>query len=153
MKGSFWTSLICWIQPCYPRCHRTAGCGAFGKNISKFPIFKFPTFKIAPKPFQLLINQASTTIRTPWRVVFRPLWYAESSRAIHVATGPLVVAPLAKTSPKFPTFKIAPKPLQLLINQASTTLRTPWRVVSRPNWCAESSHGIHFSLTPLAAAL
>jgi hypothetical protein len=83
-----------------------------------------------------------------FRVVYRPLWRAESRCDLHLSIAPLVVALQRKSTATFedPEYFCPPTPPPLW-----TIIRTSWKVVSGPLWCAESVCTTHLSIAALVA--
>ena len=106
-----------------------------------------------PDPFLSAVKLPSTTIRSPSMVISGPFWPAESSRNIHLSVALLVVARLARTSPKSEGKKFRPKFLHHLVKHQQPAIRTVWRVGFRPIWCAESACTIHFTIALLVVEL
>ena len=82
----------------------------------------------------------SSTLRTSFKSVVRPIWCAESNGTIYLAVSQLVLWTWAKTFPKSHILKSHPW-------TPSSTVRTSFKRVSRPIWCAESIGTIHFTVS------
>ena len=59
-------------------------------------------------PFLSAVKHPSTTIRMPSKVISGPFWPAESNRNLHLSIALLVVARLARTSPKSESKRFRP---------------------------------------------
>ena len=110
--------------------------GAIGGSVFSNPL---------PNPLLSAVKHPSTTIRIPSKVISGPFWPAESNRKLHLSIALLVVARLARTSPKSESKKFR----QLFhppVSPLSTTIRKAWRVGFRPIWCAESACVLRLSI-------
>ena len=95
----------------------------------------------------------STIIRIPSKVISGPFWPAESSRNNHLSVVLLLVARLARTSPKSEGKEFRPKFLHHLVKHQQPAIRTAWRIVCGPVWWAESPCAIHFTIALLVVEL
>src|SRR5271155_2846476 len=68
---------------------------------------------------------------------------------MHLSMALLVVARLARTSPKSEGKKFRPKFLHHHVKHQQPAIRTAWRIVFRPIRCAESTCTICLSMEPL----
>jgi hypothetical protein len=119
-----------------------------------------------PGPGQTLSSQCSrfdplfphckasfTTIRISIKVISGPFWPAEPNRNIHLPIALLVVARVARTSPKSEGKKFRPKFLHHLVKHQQPTIRMAWRVGFRLIRCAESTCSLCLSIGPLVLVL
>ena len=95
LGGAYCTYLMHWFSPCYPFCHITHGCILTFRNIPNFRVFKTRNRSLSSIDMlllQLTRHKGSCT---------RPIWCAESPRAMRLALrqGPVVLH--AQTSPIF----------------------------------------------------
>jgi len=72
------------------------------------------------------------------RVFLAPIWCAESNLHLRLSISPLVLSPQCKTPPVF----VFPPPLAMPGTHPPTTIRLPFRGVSGPIFCAESSRAL-----------
>src|SRR5271154_4214243 len=102
-----------------------------------------------PSFFVVPTTTTSTTVRTSWNVESRPVFHVESACQLHLAIAPLVVPLQAKSAPilMIPSFFVVPP------SPVSTTVRTSWRMESRPVLRAESTCHLCLSIAPLVLPL
>ena len=82
-----------------------------------------------PHALNFNFKASFTTIRTPTKVISGPFWPAESNRNLHLPIALLVVARVARTSPKSDGKKFRPKFLHHLVKHQQPTIRIAWRVL------------------------
>ena len=136
-----------WIEPWFPFPHRSTGSCYAATNIPDFPIFK-----TLPKPFHPPVNQVSTTIRTLWKGISKPIWCAESSCSLRLSIASLVVELQAKTLSISDSQNVGTT-VWFPMLQSATRIKTPLKGVSGPIRQVESSHSLHFAITPLVVEL
>ena len=111
----------------------------------RFPVSLLVLWTLAemfPKLHILKSHQQthSSTVRTFFKSIVKPIWCAEWNGAIDFTVSQLVLGTRAKTFRKSHILKSHPW-------TPSSTVRTSFKRVSRPIWCAESIGTIHFTVS------
>jgi hypothetical protein len=125
-SGYVWVidpSKDCWLRHRQITCWRafTAATPGPGQTLSS-QCSRF-------NPLSPRLKASFTTIRTPTKVISGPFWPAESNRNLHLPIALLVVARVARTSPKSDGKKFRPKFLHHLVKHQQPTIRIAWRVL------------------------
>jgi hypothetical protein len=127
-----------WIHVSTPFVRSSSGCyniDQIGAPSSRIRAFLTPL----PPP---LLNCNQNFLKYE----FQTSWCAESRCHLHLSIAPLVVALQWRSAPIFEDSEhfCSPTPRQLW-----TTIRTSWKMNSRPFWCVESRCHLYFSIALL----
>ena len=113
----------------------------------RFPVSLLVLWTLAemfPKLHILKSHQQthSSTVRTFFKSIVKPIWCAEWNGAIDFTVSQLVLGTWAKTFPKSHILKPHSQ-------TPSSTVRTSFKSVVRPIWCAESNGTIYLAVSRL----